>query len=111
MVAKVILNCFFFVPFCIDFFLIDTCQGDSGGPLMMFSSNNQWILIGTTSFGDGCAQANYSGVYTRVAAFQDWINTTMNTAAHTHQVSIYQLPILVLLLSFVSMLMQTFLFL
>ncbi|CAF5151838.1 unnamed protein product, partial [Rotaria socialis] len=24
----------------------DTCQGDSGGPLMMFSSSNQWVLIG-----------------------------------------------------------------
>ncbi|CAF3645275.1 unnamed protein product [Rotaria sordida] len=38
----------------------DTCQGDSGGPLMMFSSNNQWVLVGVTSNGVGCAQAAYS---------------------------------------------------
>ncbi|CAF3764259.1 unnamed protein product [Rotaria sordida] len=38
----------------------DTCQGDSGGPLMMFSSNNQWVLVGVTSNGIGCARAAYS---------------------------------------------------
>ncbi|CAF0787106.1 unnamed protein product [Rotaria sp. Silwood1] len=41
----------------------DTCQGDSGGPLMMFSSNNQWILVGVTSSGIGCAEAAYSGMF------------------------------------------------
>ena len=56
----------------------DTCQGDSGGPLMMFTSSNQWVLIGLTSNGIGCAEALYSGVYTRVAAFQDWINGYTN---------------------------------
>ncbi|CAF3695884.1 unnamed protein product [Rotaria sordida] len=40
----------------------DTCQGDSGGPLMMFSSNNQWVLVGVTSNGVGCAQATHSAV-------------------------------------------------
>ena len=44
----------------------------------MFSSNNQWILVGLTSFGEGCALANFSGVYTRVAAYEDWINSNMN---------------------------------
>ncbi len=27
-----------------------------------------------------CAQTAYAGVYTRVAAYQDWINATMNVA-------------------------------
>ncbi|CAF1143889.1 unnamed protein product, partial [Adineta steineri] len=45
----------------------DTCQGDSGGPLMMFSSSSQWVLVGLTSNGLGCAEAAYSGIYTRVA--------------------------------------------
>ncbi|UJR16200.1 hypothetical protein I4U23_003110 [Adineta vaga] len=58
----------------------DTCQGDSGGPLMMFNSNNQWVLVGLTSYGDGCAEAGKSGVYTRVAAYQTWLNETMNSA-------------------------------
>ena len=61
------------------FLLIDTCQGDSGGPLMMFvTSTRQWVLVGLTSTGIGCARAEYSGVYTRVAAFQDWIRSNTN---------------------------------
>ncbi|CAF3754548.1 unnamed protein product [Rotaria sp. Silwood1] len=58
----------------------DTCYGDSGGPLMMFTSNKQWVLVGITSNGVGCAQAEYSGVYTRVAAFENWINSKINGA-------------------------------
>ncbi|CAM4881126.1 unnamed protein product [Rotaria socialis] len=77
----------------------DTCQGDSGGPLMMFSSSNQWVLIGVTSSGRGCADAAYSGMYTRVAAFQDWINSTMNgtypSKAYTSKASIYSCLLLV----------------
>jgi len=96
---------FFFVSLFIVFFLIDTCQGDSGGPLMLFNSSNQWILIGLTSNGIGCAEANYSGVYTRVAAFQDWIATTMS--GYRHQVSVYQLLFFVLSTSFISTLLQT----
>ena len=46
----------------------------------MFSPNNQWILVGLPSYVSiwGCALANYSGVYTRVAAYEDWINSNMN---------------------------------
>ncbi|CAF0906363.1 unnamed protein product [Adineta ricciae] len=58
----------------------DTCQGDSGGPLMMFTTSNQWVLVGLTSYGDGCARANAMGVYTRVAAYQDWIQQTTSGA-------------------------------
>ena len=88
----------------IIFSLIDTCQGDSGGPLMMFSSSHQWVLVGLTSNGIGCAEANYSGVYTRVAAFQDWIATTMS-GTYRHQVSIYELLFFVLSTSFISKLL------
>ena len=59
---------------------IDTCQGDSGGPLMMFGPNKQWILVGLTSSGIGCARPQYSGIYTRVAAFQDWIKSYTSSA-------------------------------
>ncbi|KAG5668705.1 hypothetical protein PVAND_016634 [Polypedilum vanderplanki] len=47
----------------------DTCQGDSGGPLI--SNGN---LIGITSFGIGCARANYPGVYSNVPSLYKWIN-------------------------------------
>ncbi|CAF0803660.1 unnamed protein product [Adineta ricciae] len=72
----------------------DTCQGDSGGPLLMFTSNNVWEVIGITSTGYGCARANYPGIYTRVAAFQSWINETMN---HANQIFTTTHVILILL--------------
>jgi secreted trypsin-like serine protease len=62
-------------------FFVDTCQGDSGGPLMMFNSSSQWVLVGITSYGQGCAEPNYAGVYTRVAAFTSWINSYTSGSA------------------------------
>jgi trypsin len=41
---------------------IDTCQGDSGGPLARGS-----VLTGIVSWGNGCARANFFGVYTRLS--------------------------------------------
>ncbi|CAF3924807.1 unnamed protein product [Rotaria sp. Silwood2] len=77
----------------------DTCQGDSGGPLMMFTSTNQWVLVGLTSFGYGCARPLYAGVYTRVAAYESWIRSNTNDSywfmilshAHSMKSSIYSL--------------------
>lgn len=50
----------------------DTCQGDSGGP-MIYRHEGQWYQAGVVSFGEGCAQANYPGIYTRVSQLLNWL--------------------------------------
>ena len=42
---------------------------------MMFTPNRQWVLVGLTSFGYGCARPDYAGVYTRVSMYQNWIQS------------------------------------
>ena len=49
----------------------DSCYGDSGGPLLMVGEKD--IQVGIISAGQGCARADYPGVYTRVSPYIGWI--------------------------------------
>lgn len=52
----------------------DSCGADSGGPLMVPAADGQSMrVIGIVSWGEGCAEPNAPGVYTRVAAMGKWI--------------------------------------
>lgn len=51
---------------------IDTCAGDSGGPLLLEDVDGAWTLGGITSFGFGCGQPNFPGIYTRVSQIRSW---------------------------------------
>src|SRR4051812_7784459 len=56
---------------------VDTCQGDSGGPLLVPGPNGVFRLAGDTSYGEGCAEPHFPGIYGRVAdtTLREWIRS------------------------------------
>jgi len=55
-----------------------SCQGDSGGPVIVLGKTpEEDVLVGLTSFGEGCARDNVPDVSSRVSAFQNWISCVM----------------------------------
>lgn len=64
--------------FCAGYELggVDTCLGDSGGPVIA-SFNGSERQVGIVSWGNGCAQPGFPGVYTKVSNYQTWLDDTI----------------------------------
>ena len=64
----------------------DSCYGDSGGPLLATEAGRP-VQIGIVSWGEGpsdsevkCGHADVYGVYSRIDAFRDWIDSHIHGA-------------------------------
>jgi trypsin len=68
---------------------LDSCQGDSGGPLTVVDGTAR-VLTGAVSWGNGCALANFPGVYTRLDALRSFIfgPTGLNQSPPTAPVNV-----------------------
>ena len=60
---------------------VDSCGGDLGGPLAYKQSTSPsgspWYQVGIISFVTRYCGQGTPGVYTRVAAFLEWIESNM----------------------------------
>jgi secreted trypsin-like serine protease len=62
--------------FCAGLGFADACQGDSGGPALGYV-NGQRYLVGITSWGVGCTNKKFPGVYVNVPKYAGWIRDTI----------------------------------
>ena len=65
--------------FCAGLGFADACQGDSGGPAIGYINGAKY-LVGIISWGVGCTNKKFPGVYVNVAAYDGWIDATVGNA-------------------------------
>jgi hypothetical protein len=54
----------------------DACAGDAGGPMFVMTRDARFYQTGVTSWGEGCADPLYPGVYANVRLLSPWIKAT-----------------------------------
>ena len=58
----------------------DSCQGDSGGPLVIKGDvASSDLQVGVVSWGLGCADADFPGIYARISQVYGWIEDSVCT--------------------------------
>ena len=62
--------------FCAGLGVADSCQGDSGGPAVRYV-DGEGFLVGIISWGAGCTQKKFPGVYVNAGKYNGWINETI----------------------------------
>lgn len=58
----------------------DACQGDSGGGMFFSPRTEVYEIAGVVSFGKGCAEKAFPGVYTRMSVFWEWKDEVLEAA-------------------------------
>ncbi len=60
----------------------DACQGDSGGPLTVAATDSgQRVLVGAVSWGNGCADAGFPGIYAHLPNFRTFVYGTIGVTS------------------------------
>lgn len=59
----------------------DTCFGDSGGPLLAATPAGEYVQVGITSWGEGCARPGRPGVYGRLSGLFGFIVSSLDDDA------------------------------
>lgn len=69
-----------------------SCQGDSGGPLLV-EDGEALKQVGIVSWGRGCAADGFPGVYARVGALRDFIDSATTGIALANPTSFAPVPV------------------
>lgn len=76
---------------CARGWLKDSCQGDSGGPLIIKGATPEDdVQVGIVSWGQGCANPLYPGVYAKVSKQINWIERIVGEEISTLELLKYR---------------------
>ena len=73
-----------------------SCKGDSGGAFVREikrGRNVQWVAVGIVSWGEGCAERDKYGYFTRVYPFIEWIKRNIEARKYLINLTITELII------------------